>query len=199
MTRPSHWADRAHHAHRASLAAAAAALTVTLSACGSGDSQPSGAPVTVTVTPTVTATAAPGSSSGSPSGSPSAVHSDVVGRAYDLGTIVHVTSATGTPVVVLDRWTVRGTPDSTLARDGVPIRVHSDAPYENLNTRTTFRIPVAPGATFTYHHCVAVDQPMRSRPATLPELAHLQRSEAVVLLRLDASGRLTRAENDPAC
>ena len=92
----------------------------------------------------------------------------MVGRAYDLGTIVHVTSTTGTPVVVLDRWTVRGTPDSTLARDGVPIRVHSDAPYENLNTRTTFRIPVAPGAAFTYHHCVAVDQPMQSRPATLP-------------------------------
>ena len=99
----------------------------------------------------------------------------MVGRTYDLGTIVDVTTSAGTPVVVLDRWTVRGTPDSTLARDGVPIRVHSDAPYENQNTRSTFRIPVAPDATFTYHHCVAVDQPMQSRPATLPELAHLQR------------------------
>ena len=196
MTRPRH---RAHRARRATLAAAAV-LTATLSACGSGDSQPSGAPVTVTITPTVTATAPPGAGSGSPSGSPSAdVHSDVVGRTYDLGTIVDVTSSAGTPVVVLDRWTVRGTPDRTLARDGVPIRVHADAPYENQNTRSTFRIPVAPDATFTYHHCVAVDQPMQSRPATLPELAHLQRREDIVLLRLDASGRLTGAENDPAC
>ena len=198
MTRPSH---RAHRARRTSLAAAAAtALTATLSACGSGDSQPSGAPVTVTITPTVTATAPPGTSSGSSSGSPSAdVSSDVVGRTYDLGTIVEVTTTAGTPMVVLDRWTVRGTPDSTLARDGVPIRVHSDAPYENQNTRSTFRIPVAPDATFTYHHCVAVDQPMQSRPATLQELAHLQHGEDIVLLQLDTSGRLTAAENDPAC
>ena len=192
MTRP-------HHRARSALLAAAAALPALLSACGSGDSQPSGAPVTVTVTPTVTATAPP-ASPGSPSARPPAdVASDVVGRAHDLGTIVDVTSHAGTPVVVLDRWTVRGLPDSTLARDGVPIRVHSDAPYENQNTRSTFRIPVAPDATFTYHHCVAVDQPMQSRSATLPELAHLRRGEDVVLLRLDASGRLTGAENDPAC
>ena len=198
MTRPRHRAHHAHHAPRARMTslAAAVALTAALPACGSGDSQPSGAPVTVTVTPTVTATALPGSPSVSPS---TDVHSDVVGRTYDLGTIVDVTGAAGTPVVVLDRWTVRGTSDSTLARDGVPVRVHSDAPYENQNTRSTFRIPVAPGATFTYHHCVAVDQPMQSRPATLPQLAHLHRGEDIVLLRLDASGRLARAENDPAC
>jgi aminoglycoside/choline kinase family phosphotransferase len=81
----------------------------------------------------------------------------------------------------------------------VPIRVHSDAPYENLNTRTTFRVPVAPEATFTYHHCVSVDQPMQSRSVTLPQLAALDRSEGVVLLRLDDRGRVTRADNDPAC
>jgi hypothetical protein len=197
MTRSSHRIRRARRA----AAVAAAALTATLCACGSGDSQPSGAPVTVTVTPTVTATAPAGTSPGSPpSATPSAdLHSDVVGRAHDLGTIVDVTTSAGTPVVVLDRWTVRGTSDSTLARDGVPIRVHSDAPYENQNTRSTFRIPVAPDATFTYHHCVAVDQPMQSRPATLQELAQLERGEDIVLLRLDASGRLTGAENDPAC
>jgi len=200
MTRSTHRARRAPRAAAVAAAVAAGALTATLCACGSGDSQPSGAPVTVTVTPTVTATPSAGTSPGSPSASPSAdVHSDVVGRAHDLGTIVDVTTSAGTPVVVLDRWTVRGTPDSTLARDGVPIRVHSDAPYENQNTRSTFRIPVAPGATFTYHHCVAVDQPMQSRPATLPELASLQHGEDIVLLRLDASGRLTGAENDPAC
>jgi hypothetical protein len=77
--------------------------------------------------------------------------------------------------------------------------VHSDAPFENQNTRTTFRIPVAPDATFTYHHCVAVDQPMQSRSVTLQELAAVDRSENVVLLRLDDAGRVTRAENDPAC
>jgi hypothetical protein len=184
----------------APLAAAAAVLTITLtSACGSSDS-PSADPVTVTVTPTVTATPPATTSATSPTSTAAAtVHSDVVGRHYDLGTIVRVTTSAGTPVLVLDRWTVTGTPDSTLARDGVPIRVHSDAPFENQNTRTTFRIPVAPDATFTYHHCVAVDQPMQSRSVTLQELAAVDRSENIVLLRLDDAGRVTRAENDPAC
>jgi hypothetical protein len=178
---------------------AAAVLTITLtSGCGSSVS-PSAAPVTVTVTPTVTATAPATSSATSPTSTAAAVHSDVVGRHYDLGTIVRVTTSAGTPVLVFDRWTVTGTPDSTLARDGVPIRVHSDAPFENQNTRTTFRIPVAPDATFTYHHCVAVDEPMQSRSVTLQQLAAVDRSENVVLLRLDESGRVTRADNDPAC
>jgi hypothetical protein len=185
----------------AAAAAAAAAVSVTLtSACGSGQSAPSAEPVTVTVTPTVTATLPSTTSPVPPSGTSSAnVHSDVVGRRYDLGTIVDVTTSAGTPVVVLDRWTAGGVPDSELATDGVPIRVHSDAPFENQNTRSTFRIPVAPDATFTYHHCVAVDQPMQSRSVTLPELAALDRGENVVLLGLDDSGRVTRAENDPAC
>ena len=121
------------------------------------------------------------------------------GPRYDLGTIVDVTSSGGTPVIVLDRWTVTGTPDSEVAANGVPIRVHADAPYENQNARTTFRVPVAPEATFTYHHCVSVDQPMQSRSVTLQQLAALDRSEGVILLRLDDRGRVTRADNDPAC
>ena len=183
--------------------APAALLTACLlSACGGGESPPAGAPVTVTVTPTVTVTlpSTPSSPSTSPGSSPAAdVHSDVVGRSYDLGTIVDVTSSSGTPVIVLDRWTVTGTPDSEVAANGVPIRVHADAPYENQNTRTTFRVPVAPEATFTYHHCVSVDQPMQSRSVTLQQLAALDRSEGVILLQLDDRGRAIRADNDPAC
>jgi hypothetical protein len=185
------------------VAAPAALLTACLlSACGAGDSPSAGAPVTVTVTPTVTVTlpSTPSSPSTSPGSSPAAdVHSDVVGRSYDLGTIVDVTSSSGTPVIVLDRWTVTGTPDGEVAAHGVPIRVHTDAPYENQNTRTTFRVPVAPEATFTYHHCVSVDQPMQSRSVTLKQLAALDRSEGVILLRLDDRGRATRVDNDPAC
>ena len=127
------------------------------------------------------------------------MHSDVVGRSYDLGTIVDVTSSGGTPVIVLDRWTVTGTPDSEVAAKGVPIRVHADAPYENQNVRTTFRVPVAPEATFTYHHCVSVDQPMQSRSVTLQQLAALDRSEGVILLRLDDQGRVVAADNIPGC
>ena len=155
--------------------------------------------MTITVTPTVTVTP-PSTPSTSPGSSPTAdVHSDVVGRRYDLGTIVDVTSSGGMPVIVLDRWTVTGTADSEVAANGVPIRVHADAPYENQNARTTFRVPVTPEATFTYHHCVSVDQPMQSRSVTLQQLAALDRSEGVILLRLDDRGRVTRADNDPAC
>ena len=66
-------------------------------------------------------------------------------------------------------------------------------------SRTTFRIPVAPGAIFTYSHCVTVDQPAQQRSSTLEEFASLQTSENVILLNLDPEGQATKAQNDPAC
>jgi len=77
--------------------------------------------------------------------------------------------------------------------------VHSDAPYENLNNKITYRTPVAQGAVFTYRHCVAIDQPPELRSSTLDEFARLPSSEKVVLLTLDPEGQAVKAENDPAC
>jgi hypothetical protein len=128
-----------------------------------------------------------------------AAGSDVVGRSFDLGTIVRVDSHAGVPVVIFDRWTARGVADSALATGGVPIHVHSDAPYVNLNDKVTPRIPVAPGAIFTYRHCVSIAQPAAQKPSTLTQFVGLQSPEKVILLTLDPRGQIVGAENDPAC
>ncbi len=44
-------------------------------------------------------------------------------------------------------------------------------------SRTTFRIPVTPGAILTYSHCVAADQPAQQRSSTPEEFARLPSSE----------------------
>jgi len=172
-----------------------AAAATLLSACGSGASTGPDSVVTVTITPTVTAGAArPTASTRS-----NTVKSDVMGRRYDLGTIVAVQTDHGVSVLIFDRWTAKGVSDSALAAQGVPIHVHSDAPYEDLNTKITYRIPVAQGAVFTYRHCVAIDQPPLLRSSNLEEFVRLQSSEKVVLLTLDPRGQAVKAENDPAC
>jgi hypothetical protein len=167
-----------------------------LGGCGGGSSTGPDSVVTVTTTPTVTARATPRSVATTAAGT---AKSDVVGRKFDLGTIVRVQNDGGVPVVILDRWTARGVPDSTLAASGVPIHVHSDAPYQNFNNKITYRIPVAPGAIFTYRHCVAIDQPPVVRSSTLGEFARLPDAERVVLLTIDAKGQAVKAQNDPAC
>ena len=188
-------------AARACRAIAGLALTAAvgvLSGCGGEVSSGPETVVTVTVTPTVTAKAATPTATvtGTPTGT---AKSDVVGRKFDLGTIVAVEKESGVPVLVLDRWTVRGVPDSTLAERGVPIRVHSDAPFENQNTKVTYRIPVAHGAVFTYRHCVALDQPPERKASTLNDFAHLKDSEKVVLVSLSSRGQAVEVQNDPAC
>lgn len=125
--------------------------------------------------------------------------SDVAGRMFDLGTIVRVEEGDTVPVIIFDRWTAAGVADTALAADGVPIGVHSDVRYQNLNTKITYRIPVRQGAVFTYNHCVAVDQPAQQRSSTLHELAGLQGSERVLLVTLDSQGQVVSAQNDPAC
>ena len=154
--------------------------------------------VTVTITPTVTARAARPTATVATTRS-NTVKSDVVGRSFDLGTIVRVQNDNGVPVIIFDRWTAQGVSDSALATQGVPIHVHSDAPYQNHNSRITYRIPVAQGAVFTYRHCVAIDQPAVLRSSSLDEFVRLQSSEKVVLLTLDPKGQAVKAENDPAC
>jgi hypothetical protein len=179
-------------------AALTAALTV-LSGCGAGSSTPTDPVVTVTTTPTVTAKPKAGPTASPTTSRAGAPKSDVTGRQFDLGTIVEVKKDGDWPVIIFDRWTARGVKDSTLAAEGVPIHVHSDAPYENVNSKITYRIPVAPGATFTYSHCVDVFQPPAQRSSTLDEFARLQDSDKVVLLSLDSKGRAVKAENDPGC
>ena len=154
--------------------------------------------VTVTITPTVTATVAPPTTSVASTAAGTA-KSDVVGRKFDLGTIVRVQNDGGVPVIILDRWTARGVPDSLLAAHGVAIHLHSDAPYENFNNQITYRIPVAHGAIFTYMHCVAIDQPPVLRASTLDEFTRLRDPERVVLLSIDPMGQAVTVQNDPAC
>ena len=171
-----------------------------LSGCAGGSSTGQGPVVTVTVTPTVLATGAPASATGTATTTEAgAPKSDVVGRTFDLGTIVKVVQDGEVPVIIFDRWTARGVPDSKLATNGLSMTVHSDAPYTNLNSKTTFRIPVVDGAIFTYNHCVAVDQPAQQRSSTLQEFTALQDQEKVILLSIDPQGRVYKAQNDPAC
>jgi hypothetical protein len=174
------------------------AAVALLSGCSVGSSKEPVSVVTVTITPTVTATVAPPTTSVASTAAGTA-KSDVVGRKFDLGTIVRVQNDGGVPVIILDRWTARGVPDSLLAAHGVAIHLHSDAPYENFNNQITYRIPVAHGAIFTYMHCVAIDQPPVLRASTLDEFTRLRDPERVVLLSIDPMGQAVTVQNDPAC
>jgi hypothetical protein len=151
----------------------------------------------VTTTPTVTVTLArPTPTAAATTGSPK---SDDVGRRFDLGTIVGVEDVGQVPVIIFNRWSARDVQDSKVAAEGLTFRVHSDNPYVDRNSKVTYRIPVAPGATFTYAHCVNIDQPARRESSTLKEFTRLKEPENLVLLTLDSRGRVTRARNDPAC
>ena len=178
--------------HRSAAALCLPMTVALLSGCAGGSSTGPDPVVTVTATPAVTATGAPRTSEAAPK-------NDDVGRAFDLGTIVKVVQAGGVPVLIFDRWTARGVKDSALAAKGVPMGIHSDARFENQNSKTTFRIPVVDGAIFNYTHCVAIDQPAQQRSSTLEEFARLKSPEDVILLTLDTKGQVTKAQNDAPC
>ena len=195
-------------AHRAIIGLPLTLVAVLSSGCGSGagPSTAQGPTPTVTATPAVTATptvtaevspqAATATSAKRRTG---LSKSDVAGRKFDLGTIVTVEDAGGTPVIIFDRWTVRGVADTTLASRGMSIGAHSDAPYQNLNNKITYRIPVAEGARFSYRHCVAVGQPLTQKSSTVEDFARLPDKEQVILLTLNQHGQVFSAQNDPAC
>jgi len=184
---------------RASAAVCLGAVVVLLSGCGSGSSPgPPEPALTITVTPTITVTATPARPTATAT-SARPVKSDVVGRNFDLGTIVGVKKQDGVSVIILDRWTAQGVSDSDLAANGIPLRVHSDARFENLNSNVTYRIPVAPNAVFTHAHCVDVSQPALKESSSLKDFTRLQHPEKIVLLTLDPKGQVVRARNDPAC
>ena len=184
-------------ARRATMRLSLALAVALLSGCGGGAAGSATAQDAVVIVPAAPTVTAPPPGTATTKVSPA--KSDVVGRKFDLGTIVKVEDVSGVPVIIFDRWTARGVADSMLAAKGVPIGVHSDARYQNLNSRITYRIPVAEGALFTYRHCVAVDQPLQQKPSTLEEFGKLQDPEKVILLTLDQHGRVVSAQNDPAC
>ena len=179
--------------HRSTPALCASMTVALLTGCAGGSSTGPDPAVTMTATPAVTATGAPRTSEAGPP------KNDDAGRRFDLGTIVKVVQDGGVPVIILDRWTARGVKDSELAAHGVPMGIHSDARFENLNSKITFRIPVVGGAIFNYSHCVAIDQPAQQRSSTLEEFAQLKSPENVILLTLDPKGRVTKAQNDAPC
>ena len=141
-------------------------------------------------------------SPGSPSASPPAdVHSDVVGRSlrprHDRRRDQQRRYAGGRPGPV-DR--------PRHPRQHARARGRADpgrTPTRRTRTRTPARRSASRSrrsATFTYHHCVAVDQPMQSRSATLPELAAppAERGRRAAEARRRRLGSPAR-ENDPAC
>lgn len=177
--------------------ATAVAAALLASGCGGGDT--SGSPATVTVTPTVTASAQPSPSSSS-SPKPTAPTSDVEGRAFDYGVVTEVREVAGVTVLELDRYTWGELDDAKLAKDGLRSRTFKGkAPYRNQNAAITFTVPVADEARVLYHHCVAADQPLQTRSATVQELADLREPENTVLVALDDQGRLTTADNIAGC
>jgi hypothetical protein len=194
-TAPTHRAARTHRAVAGLCLGAAAML---LSACGGASTGPDGV-VTVTTTPTVTARAVPPKATRTPARPGGTAKSDVVGRGFDLGTIVTVRHSGDVPVLIFDRWTARGVSDATIAAEGAPMQAHSDARFENLNSKITYRIPVARDAVFTYAHCVSWDQPTVLRSSTLEEFTRLPDPEKIVLVRLDAKGQAVKVQNDPSC
>jgi hypothetical protein len=177
---------------------AAGAACLLLGACGSGT--PSGR-VTVTVTPTVTANGSSASASSSrPAAAAKPPTSDDKGRTYDFGAVVKASTVRGVHVLELDRFTWKGLDDAKLAVQGVPLKPFKGAvPYENVNTKLTYTLPVAGGAAILYHHCLAADQPLQTKSVQPSELVGLAERENTVLVRLDSNGWVVAADNVPGC
>ena len=169
--------------HRSAAALCLPMTVALLSGCAGGSSTGQDPAATVTATSAVTAGGAPTTGKAAPK-------NDDVGRNFDLGTIVKVVQDGGVPVIIFDRWTARGVKDSTVAAKGVPMGIHSDARFDNQNSKTTFRIPVVEGAVFNYSHCVAIGQPAQQRSSTLEEFERLKSPENVILLTLDPKGQV---------
>ncbi len=135
--------------------ATALTLAVALSACGG---TPSGV-VTVTSPP------ATGSPTATGSAAPRGPVTDDKGRTFDFGRVARITKVGDTQVLALDRWTDPSVDDSVLAQKGLPVKRYplKKPPYRNVNTTTTFRVPVRDGTMFLLHHCLAADEPLQSR------------------------------------
>lgn len=177
----------------------ALAAAAGLSACGS-DTPPE-VVVTVTATPSGAATGADPTPSSTASTKGKAPTSDVKGRAFDFGLVTGVKREGDVDVLVLDRWTDPKVDDAVVAKRGLPVtswKVGSDR-YVNQNAKKTFDIPVAEGATFLLHHCVAAGEPLQTRTVSATELADAPEADRLLLVRIDADGWGTSGETLAGC
>lgn len=180
---------------RSTAAFGAVVVGVALAAAGcssGGSAQPE-------QTVTVTHTSQPASPSSSPT--PTAT-SDVKGRAFDLGTVTGVRTVAGTLVVKLDRWTLPGTSDPTLARQGVQVVPHRGDRYTNQNTQKTYDVPVADGAIVVVNTCVADaagQLGLESAPQSAQSWLAKPDPKNVMIVRYDTAGAITRMDTDPRC
>lgn len=202
-------------------AVAAGTLLTALPGCGA-DLAPSSAGHAVArkvrASPSRTRTAHPAPARSTPRGKPSpakrtakpkprtsapttapVLPSDDQGRAYDLGTIVSVDTVRHVPVLVFDRWSVRGRSDAEIADQGYPMARHTSQPFYDANPAATYRVPVAQHAQFVAQTCLSIDQPLKRSATTLNGLRAMTGPGTVVLLSLDGNGQVTKIANDPRC
>lgn len=131
--------------------------------------------------------------------------SDVIGRHFDVGTVTGTAVVGGVLTLKLDRWTVKGMSDAKLAKDGIAIRPHDDNLFTNQNDERTRTVPVAPDAQLVVNTCVvsgtdaARTLGMTSTPQAATSWLQNPDPKAVLLLRYDAAGRVTRLDTDPRC
>ncbi len=178
------------------LAAGAMALAMVLTGCGSDGSPSADGPATVTITPTVTATPKP---SGTAKPANTDLKSDVLGRAYDFGTVLKVSTKDGTEVIEFDRWTIKGLDDAKLAKDGRPVAPYKGKPFLNQNDDINFTIPVDPDATVLWHHCASASEPIQTKSASMEEMSKLGERENKLMVKLDERGYLVNAQNYASC
>ncbi|MFL6168520.1 MAG: hypothetical protein ACJ711_02510 [Ornithinibacter sp.] len=165
-----------------------------LGACGSGTP----AEVVVTVTGTPSASPTPSSTASTRVKAPT---SDVKGRRFDFGEVTGAKRKGDVDVLVLDRWTDPKVKDAVVAEHGLPVtswKVGSNR-YVNQNAKKTFDIPVAEGATFLLHHCVAAGEPLQTRSVGAAELADAPESDRLLLVRIDRDGWGTSGETFAGC
>jgi len=176
--------------HRKHTALVAACLLGQVAACSSAN--PSAQP-SQTVTVTTTA--------GTASPTPKSASSDVVGRGYDAGTVRSVRTVAGTLVLELDRYTVNGSSDEALARDGLRLTPHTGDRFTNQNDSNTYTVPVAAGAQLVVNECVTTSGGLGliSTPEDAADWLKNPNRTSVLLLTLDDKGRATRFDTDPRC
>lgn len=180
--------------HRFRPLIAAACLLTPVAACASAGTV---AGPSRTVTVTTTGTAAPSSAA-----TGTAAASDVTGRAHDAGRVREVHRVGGVVVVELDRYTVDGTSDDTLAARGVTVAPHTGELFSNQAERT-YTIPLAPGAQVVVNECVVAEPAgalgLRSTPHDAAAWLRDGGRDVTLLVTLDPRGRATRFDTDPRC
>lgn len=175
---------------------ALAASTTALAGCTTAAPPPPSPPaVTVTVSsaPTTPATV-----------TASAPASAVSGRHYDVGTIVGFSTDGDSTVLTLDRWTVDGVSDATLARDGIPITPDPGRRFRDVNKIQTYPVPVAPDIIIVINTCLPSSDPlqpdgMNSRPVHLHDFLTMPNREQVISILTYSGGEAVRLETDPRC